>query len=101
MGFFKWLDNHIRESNEKWAENFDKRSEGFLDYENRRKENERARKKAEEEYLNSIECCANCYWFNHAGYRYGCRRHDFEFNLSEIVNNNIHYKKTCMYFSRG
>lgn len=91
MGFFKWLDNHIRESNERWSRDYE---EG--------QSRERARKQAQQDYEDSIECCANCYWFHEysCGRHYWCTKHDFCFDFDDARSGGIHYKKTCHRFTK-
>ena len=91
MGFFKWLDNHIRESNENWHKDY--RAE---------QERQRAEQEAEQRYLDSIECCANCYWFKRwdGARHYRCCKRDFCFDFDEADRGKIHYKRTCKFFKK-
>ncbi len=83
MGFFKWLDKHIRESNDNWHQSYVE---------------EQRRKKAEEEG----DCCANCLYFSIGHYRgaYYCSKLNFRYDYDDANINRTHYKKICNHFIR-
>ena len=99
MGFFKWLDKSIRASNDRWSGN----SEEW----DRRREKERAaqreRDAEKQNHLDSLACCANCYYFEKrcVSPEYWCRKHDIEFDpyVYGGINQTIYYKK-CLDFHR-
>ena len=63
MGFFKWLDKYIRESNETSRELAAEREERDRIW--REKKAEEGRKEAEEyrSKLKMVRCCSNCRWY--------------------------------------
>ena len=97
MGFFKWLDKHIRASN---ASDF----AGYGDYSKRRdaeiaaeKEQREAEEAAEKTRMKNLECCANCTWFVELHGR--CSKHDCSFSPYDMAHNN-HYLYYCVDFWR-
>ena len=86
MGFWKWLDMHMRESNENSRE----RAAEWERYaeENRRREREEEEKRQQqlEEEKKKSRCCANCRWYN-----YGCTN---SWNNGKDESDYIEYKKT-------
>ena len=92
MSFFKWLDNHIRESNEKWHQSY-----------RAGEEEKQRREEAKQQYLDSLDCCANCLWYkyrDYSGNKYICTKHDFCFDEFEVKYHDIHHEKTCAQFRR-
>ena len=88
MGFFKWLDNYARKSNASWDNAC---SEEHI--------RQRAKEEAKQRYRDSLECCANCDWFEkHSIWTDDpnwCMKHDVH-----LVGDDIEYKKTCIYFRK-
>ena len=84
MSFFKWFNNHIRESNKKWM-------------------NSQGSSLLSSSGISSSQCCANCRWLtNKPGYTgqngswenpFGCLYYDF------IIRGDID-KQTCENFKR-
>ena len=82
MGFLKWLDNHVRQSNENWHQ-------GYVESERKRKIEE------------AQKCCANCLWFSRFDCGYGpyhCSKLNFNFDYDKANREKIHHTKTCRYF---
>lgn len=96
MGFFKWLDKHIRDSNEKW----EWRTTESPKMKAEREEREAAREAREAEERS--RCCANCYFFEefYGGKYFWCRKNDFCFDRYEAENQGIHYTKICNLYER-
>ncbi len=85
MGFFDWLAKTAIKSNEKYFDSLD-----------RDRNRSAAQRQAQERYNNSVECCANCFWFE--AYSCGrlncCVKHDYSFDDKAIYNH------VCIDFKR-
>ena len=90
MGFLKWLGDYARRYNDS--------------YERKEDASRRAQwaaNDAEERYKNSLECCANCVYFNrYDGQLNHCVKLDFCYDLDDVKYQQIEYKKCCRHFSR-
>ena len=90
MGFWKWLGDYARNYND----NYERKEDAS-------KRAKWAQEEAETRYKNSLNCCANCLWFErYDGQLNHCIKHDFCFDLDDVKYNEIEYKKTCMYFEK-
>ena len=89
--FLKWLDKHVRESN-------GNATESYRTY----VENEKSREIAEKKRLETLECCANCYWFKqqYTEPKFSCSKHGYCFDAFEVTHRNVHYEKYCADFWR-
>ena len=78
MGILKWIDNHIRESNARWAED----NHVALQKLNQNVEKirrEKREREAEERRLKNLECCANCKYHIPKGLSDYCSKQDAYF----------------------
>ncbi len=87
MGFLDWLVKAALKSDDKFINDM-------------RKENSHrwSQNNAQERYNASINCCANCLWFERlaAGGRLNCcTKHDFCYNLEDVKYRQIEYTRTC------
>ncbi len=90
MGFFRWLADTARDSNDRAHD----RNRTYQENKWRQQEAESNRKK-------SLQCCANCMYFNrYDGQLNHCTKHDFCFNLDDVKYNEVEYNKVCGDFIR-
>ncbi len=92
MGIMKWLINAALKSDDKFMNEISK-------------DNERrwAQNNATQNYKNSIDCCANCLWFDRyaSGGRLNCcTKHNFCYSLEDVEYRQVEYKKVCNDFYR-
>ena len=84
MGFFKWLDKHIRESNEFEREWSSKKNREYKEKQEEKRSERESRKK-------SLVCCANCRYNDYYG-MYGCKY------INDGTNRTGKYDTVCEKF---
>ncbi len=91
MAIFRWFADMARRSNEK---DFDDRY--------RHQQHVAAQSRAEQQYKDSLDCCANCLWYDEysGGKLYYCSKHHFSYDMDDVKRRQIQYKKTCNDFFR-
>ena len=89
MGFFKWLDKKMRDSNARSREKDEWKAERNRIWKQELEERERKEREKESERKSNIMCCANCRYSGYYG-RYGCR------NSNHGTTSN--YKDVCSEF---
>ena len=87
MGLFKKFADFCRRSN-------DRASARAAEYQAEKQASERA----EQDYKNSLEACANCAYYGY--FPNTCIKLNFEFNMDDVRYNNIAYKYKCNDFVR-
>lgn len=92
MGFFKWLDKHIRASNANDFSSYRAYAEKRAAEEAAEKKQREAEEAAERARRKTLECCANCIWFMDGLRR--CTEHDVSYNVAS----DDHYRYYCADF---